>query len=231
MMKNNKKYMKSKLISSIVNKELNERFNLNNDLRLFLESMEDQGDVDSNEKDLKTLDTIVGVLDQVKDSGMSDEEIEQSMDEGILDSLGSLLGITGDSNNSGEGGAMDMVTGGAMTQMKEWLIRKFLISFMGMESGKLVSFLSGALSELSIPALLSIARGSTNCKKHSDEIADAFMIGMSRMVVGDSEKDSMGYNMLKQVMDEFLKNSNAGEYISEKVCSFNLRDTLKTQLS
>ena len=84
--------MKSNLISSLVNKELNERFNLNNDLRLFLESMEDQEDVENDEKDIKTLDTIIGVLDKVKDTDMSDEEIEQSMDEGILDSLGSLLG-------------------------------------------------------------------------------------------------------------------------------------------
>lgn len=222
--------MKSNLISSLVNKELNERFNLNNDLRLFLESMESQDDVENDEKDIKTLDTIIGVLDKVKDTDMSDEEIEQSMDEGILDSLGSLLGLSGDGGNK-EGGVMDIATGSAMTQMKEWLIRKFLVNFMGMESGKLVSFLSGSLSELSIPALLSIARGTTNCKEHSDEIADAFMIGISRMIVGDSEKDSMGYNVLKNVGDEFLKNSNAGEYIADKVCSFNLRDTLKTQLS
>ena len=222
--------MKSNLISSLVNKELNERFNLNNDLRLFLESMESQDDVENDEKDIKTLDTIIGVLDKVKDTDMSDEEIEQSMDEGILDSLGSLLGLSGDGGNK-EGGVMDIATGSAMTQMKEWLIRKFLVNFMGMESGKLVSFLSGSLSELSIPALLSIARGTTNCKEHSDEIADAFMIGISRMIVGDSEKDSMGYNVLKNVGDEFLKNSNAGEYIADKVCSFNLRDTLKSSFS
>lgn len=229
-MKNNKEHMRSDLISSLVNKELNERFSLNNDLRLFLESMEDQEDVENDEKDVKTLDTIIGVLDKVKDTDMSDEEIEQSMDEGILDSLGSLLGLSGDGGNK-EGGAMDIATGSAMTQMKEWLIRKFLVNFMGMESGKLVSFLSGSLSELSIPALLSIARGTTNCKEHSDEIADAFMIGISRMIVGDSEKDSMGYNVLKNVGDEFLKNSNAGEYIADKVCSFNLRDTLKSSFS
>ena len=36
----NRQHMKSNLISSLVNKELNERFNLNNDLRLFLERME-----------------------------------------------------------------------------------------------------------------------------------------------------------------------------------------------
>ena len=230
-MKNNKEHMKSDLISSLVNKELNERFSLNNDLRLFLESMEDQGDTENDEKDIKTLDTIIGVLDKVKDTDMSDEEIEQSMDEGILDSLGSLLGLTGDVNNPGEGGIGDIASGSAMTQMKEWLIRKFLINFMGMESGKLVSFLSGSLSELSIPALLSIARGTTNCKEHSDEIADAFMIGISRMIVGDAEQDSMGYNVLKNVGDEFLKNSNAGEYIADKVCSFNLRDTLKSSFS
>ena len=230
-MKNNKEHMKSDLISSLVNKELNERFNLNNDLRLFLESMEDQEDTKNDEKDIKTLDTIIGVLDKVKDTDMSDEEIEQSMDEGILDSLGSLLGLTGDVNNPGEGGVGDIASGSAMTQMKEWLIRKFLINFMGMESGKLVSFLSGSLSELSIPALLSIARGTTNCKEHSDEIADAFMIGISRMIVGDAEQDSMGYNVLKNVGDEFLKNSNAGEYIADKVCAFNLRDTLKSSFS
>lgn len=230
-MKNNKEHMKSDLISSLVNKELNERFSLNNDLRLFLESMEDQEDTENDEKDIKTLDTIIGVLDKVKDTDMSDEEIEQSMDEGILDSLGSLLGLTGDVNNPGEGGVGDIASGSAMTQMKEWLIRKFLINFMGMESGKLVSFLSGSLSELSIPALLSIARGTTNCKEHSDEIADAFMIGISRMIVGDAEQDSMGYNVLKNVGDEFLKNSNAGEYIADKVCSFNLRDTLKSSFS
>jgi hypothetical protein len=230
-MKNNKEHMRSDLISSLVNKELNERFSLNNDLRLFLESMEGQDDVEKDEKDLKTLDTIIGVLDKVKDTDMSDEEIEQSMDEGILDSLGSLLGLTGDVNNPGEGGVTDIASGSAMTQMKEWLIRKFLVNFMGMESGKLVGFLSGTLSELSIPALLSIARGTTNCKQHSDEIADAFMIGISRMITGDAEKDSMGYNVLKNVGDEFLKNSNAGEYIADKVCSFNLRDTLKTQFS
>ena len=230
-MKNNKEHMKSDLISSLVNKELNERFSLNNDLRLFLESMEDQEDTENDEKDIKTLDTIIGVLDKVKDTDMSDEEIEQSMDEGILDSLGSLLGLTGDVNNPGEGGVGDIASGSAMIQMKEWLIRKFLINFMGMESGKLVSFLSGSLSELSIPALLSIARGTTNCKEHSDEIADAFMIGISRMIVGDAEQDSMGYNVLKNVGDEFLKNSNAGEYIADKVCSFNLRDTLKSSFS
>ncbi len=229
-MKNNKEHMRSDLISSLVNKELNERFSLNNDLRLFLESMEDQEDVENDGNDIKTLDTIIGVLDKVKDTDMSDEEIEQSMDEGILDSLGSLLGLSGDSGNK-EGGAMDIATGTAMTQMKEWLISKFLINFMGMKSGKLVGFLSGTLSELSIPALLSIARGTTNCKEYSDEIADDFMIGISRMITGDSEKDSVGYNVLKNVGDEFLKNSNAGEYIADKVCSFNLRDTLKTQLS
>jgi len=227
----NRQHMKSNLISSLVNKELNERFNLNNDLRLFLESMEGQDDVDNDEKDIKTLDTIIGVLDKVKDTDMSDEEIEQSMDEGILDSLGSLLGLTGDVNNPGEGGVGDIASGTAMTQMKEWLIRKFLINFMGMDSGKLVSFLSGSLSELSIPALLSIAQGTTNCKEHSDEIADAFMIGISRMIMGDAERDSMGYNVLKNVMDEFLKNSNAGEYISDKVCSFDLRGSIKSSFS
>jgi hypothetical protein len=41
----------------------------------------------------------------------------------------------------------------------------------------------------------------------------------------------MGYNVLKNVMDEFLKNSNAGEYISEKVCSFDLRGSIKSSFS
>jgi len=226
--------MNKNLISSLVSKELSNRYSLNNDLKLFLESLEDENksnDTGDTENDLKTLDTIVGVLDKVKDHDMSDEEIEQSMDEGILDSLGSLLGLTGDVNNKGEGGVGDIAKGAAWTQMKEWLIRKFLIHFLGMESGKLVSFLSGSLSELSYSALLSIAQANTDCKKHGDEIADAFMVGISRMIIGDAEKDSVGYNMIKNVLDEFVKNSNAGEYIAEKVCSFNLRGNIQRALS
>ncbi len=57
------------------------------------------------------------------------------------------------------------------------------------------------------------------------------MVGISRMIIGDAEKDSVGYNMIKNVLDEFVKNSNAGEYIAEKVCSFNLRGNIERALS
>lgn len=210
-------------IEHLVKKTLNERYELNRSLHLIIENEETS--------DSEKLDGVLDALVALSDEGKSEGEIEASLDEGITDWLLGKFGL-GNDKSSDQGGdtslSMDNLSGkassGVFSQMREWFIRKGL-GLLGFE-GPLADALAAMFADLDIRAIIAMFRGGNACEQYGDQIADAVLEGIGTYIIGGAEENSMGANLLRQMVFEFEKSSQIGEVIASKVCSFNLRNAL-----
>ena len=75
--------MKNNLITSIVNKTLNEKYEVREKMRLIIENEEKSDD--------EKLDDVLNSLADLENQGMSDGEIESNLDEGVVDWISNYL--------------------------------------------------------------------------------------------------------------------------------------------
>ena len=214
--------MKSNL-KNIVKRTLNESYEINNTFRVIMEN-EGSSDIDK-------LDDVLKTLSVLSDEGKSEDEIESSLDEGVMDWLGSLFGPGEDkSSDQSKNTSLspsnigDKAKSAGLSQIREWVIRKGL-AILGFE-GNLADSIAASLADLDLRAVIGMFRGKDECLQYGDQVADAFLEGIATYLIGGARNNSMAANYLRQVGGEYLKASNVGEFIAEKLCNMDFRSAL-----
>ena len=214
--------MKSNL-RNIVKRTLNESYEINNTFRVIMEN-EGSSDIDK-------LDDVLKTLSVLSDEGKSEDEIESSLDEGVMDWLGSLFGPGEDkSSDQSKNTSLspsnigDKAKSAGLSQVREWVIRKGL-AILGFE-GNLADSIAASLADLDLRAVIGMFRGKDECLQYGDQVADAFLEGIATYLIGGARNNSMAANYLRQVGGEYLKASNVGEFIAEKLCNMDFRSAL-----
>ena len=214
--------MKSNL-KNIVKRTLNESYEINNTFRVIMEN-EGSSDIDK-------LDDVLKTLSVLSDEGKSEDEIESSLDEGVMDWLGSLFGPGEDkSSDQSKNTSLspsnigDKAKSAGLSQVREWVIRKGL-AILGFE-GNLADSIAASLADLDLRAVIGMFRGKDECLQYGDQVADAFLEGIATYLIGGARNNSMAANYLRQVGGEYLKASNVGEFIAEKLCNMDFRSAL-----
>ena len=214
--------MKSNL-KNIVKRTLNESYEINNTFRVIMEN-EGSSDIDK-------LDDVLKTLSVLSDEGKSEDEIESSLDEGVMDWLGSLFGPGEDkSSDQSKNTSLspsnigDKAKSAGLSQVREWVIRKGL-AILGFE-GNLADSIAASLADLDLRAVIGMFRGKDECLQYGDQVADAFLEGIATYLIGGARNNSMATNYLRQVGGEYLKASNVGEFIAEKLCNMDFRSAL-----
>jgi hypothetical protein len=214
--------MKSNL-RNIVKRTLNESYEINNTFRVIMEN-EGSSDIDK-------LDDVLKTLSVLSDEGKSEDEIESSLDEGVMDWLGSLFGPGEDkSSDQSKNTSLspsnigDKGKSAGLSQIREWVIRKGL-AILGFE-GNLADSIAASLADLDLRAVIGMFRGKDECLQYGDQVADAFLEGIATYLIGGARNNSMAANYLRQVGGEYLKASNVGEFIAEKLCNMDFRSAL-----
>ena len=214
--------MKSNL-KNIVKRTLNESYEINNSFRVIMEN-EGSSDIDK-------LDDVLKTLSVLSDEGKSEDEIESSLDEGVMDWLGSLFGPGEDkSSDQSKNTSLspsnigDKAKSAGLSQIREWVIRKGL-AILGFE-GNLADSIAASLADLDLRAVIGMFRGKDECLQYGDQVADAFLEGIATYLIGGARNNSMAANYLRQLGGEYLKASNVGEFIAEKLCNMDFRSAL-----
>lgn len=214
--------MKSNL-KNIVKRTLNESYEINNTFRVIMEN-EGSSDIDK-------LDDVLKTLSVLSDEGKSEDEIQSSLDEGVMDWLGSLFGPGEDkSSDQSKNTSLspsnigDKGKSAGLSQIREWVIRKGL-AILGFE-GNLADSIAASLADLDLRAVIGMFRGKDECLQYGDQVADAFLEGIATYLIGGARNNSMAANYLRQVGGEYLKASNVGEFIAEKLCNMDFRSAL-----
>ena len=206
--------MKNNIVESVVRETLRKRYIINENFNNILES-------ESNDDD--KFDQIVTSLSALSDEGMSDDEIETDINEGIWDFVKQYVGFGNDKSSDASkdtslsGDNLKQKAGsGVMSQLREWLIRKALGSF-GF-TGALSDALAATMADLDIKGLVQIFRGKQGCETYGDDLADAVIEGIAVYLLGGTEQNSMAFNMLRNVGGEYLKSSDIGERVANAIC-------------
>jgi len=214
--------MKSNL-KNIVKRTLNESYSINNSFRVIMEN-ESSSDIDK-------LDDVLNTLSVLSDEGKTEDEIESSLDEGVMDWLGSLFGPGEDKSSDqskdtslSASNIGDKAKSAGLSQIREWVIRKGL-AILGFE-GNLADAIAAGLADLDLRAVIGMFRGKDACLQYGDQVADAFLEGIATYLIGGARENSMAANYLRQLGGEYLKASNVGEFIAEKLCNMDFRSAL-----
>lgn len=210
-------------LKNIVRRTLNESYEINKSFRLIMEN-EDSSDVEK-------LDDVLGALTTLADQGKTEDEIESSLDEGVMSWLSSLFG-PGEDKTSDQSkdtslqpsNILDKGKSAGLSQIREWVIRKGL-AILGFE-GNLADSIAAGLADLDLRAVIGMFRGRDECVKYGDQVADAFLEGIATYLIGGARENSLAANYLRQLGGEYLKTSNVGEYIAEKICNMDFRSAL-----
>jgi len=216
--------MKNNLITSIVNKTLNEKYEVREKMRLIIENEEKSDD--------EKLDDVLNSLADLENQGMSDGEIESNLDEGVVDWLSNYLVPGKDKSSDSEGinkGLGDYgskISSGLMSQVREWLIGKGL-QFVGFK-GRLASAIAAGMADLSISTIIGLFRGG-NCERYTPEVVDAFAEGLTVYMLEDVDETSAIAKTIRNVGAEYFKASNLGETIAEVICTTSI-DGIKKSL-
>jgi hypothetical protein len=112
--------------------------------------------------------------------------------------------------------------GGAVSQFKEFLIKKFL-SFVGFE-GPLASAVATAMSEMTVADLISVFRSKESCLTHSGVVAKALVEAMVTYIIQDNtQEDSMAANFLRNSLSEYLANEGYMDKLGQFICNFTYK--------
>jgi hypothetical protein len=214
--------MNKKLIQEMVRKTLNERYTINKTFSLILENEE----MSEQEK----LDDAIQALANLEEQGMSNEEIEGSLDEGVQDFLKKYLMPGGDKDSDSEGtdltggNIVSKARSGIMSQVRGYVIKKMfgLIGF----KGQLASALAVGFADLGINEIIGVFKGGSNCEKHGPAIVDSVIEGLTEYLTYDTEEGSIAFTFVKQTMGEYLRSSPLGEVLAEKICNADIKGSL-----
>jgi len=215
--------MNKELIQEMVRKTLNERYSINERFLLILEN--------EDKPDSEKLDDAIQALADLEKQGMSDEEIEGSLDENFMDKIGKYLypggnddsvekgnDITNMSDNAGK------VKSGFMSQVREYVIRK-MFGLVGFNGG-LADALSAGFADLGISEIIGMFKGGGNCEKHGPKIADAVLEGVMVYLSGSTDKNSIAFNFMRNTLSEYVKGSQIGEVLAGAICNVDIKGSL-----
>jgi hypothetical protein len=215
--------MNKNIIKQMVRKTLNERYTINRTFSLILENEETS--------DQEKLDNAIQALADLESEGKSDEEIEGSLDEGMIDYLKKFLIPGGDKDSDTEGN--DLTSGGNiaskggsgfMSQVREYVIRKMfgLVGF----NGQLASALAAGFADLGINEIMGMFKGGSNCEKHGPAVADAVIEAVITFLSGSTDENSIAYNFMRNTLGEYVRGSQIGETIATEICNADIRGSL-----
>ena len=201
-------------ISNVVRRTLRERYEINQKFLLIRENEE----LSDKEKFDKVLDT----LSDLEDQGISDEEIDSSLDEGFGDWLKKLALPGNDQTSSQTGinpgiGDFGQKMGSAFaSQIREYLL-SYGLRLLGFK-GKLKEAFAASMADLSIRQLVTFFRGGTDCESAGAPVVDAIVEGLAAYLVYDIEEDSWVGTSLRQIASEYFKASPLGEKFAGVIC-------------
>lgn len=200
-------------INKIVKNTLRERYNINESFeKIFLNE-----DVDIQ------FDETIKYFGKLIDEGYDNEKIETVVDE-QFDWLAKLFNSeTPTKDSSAQDKAIAAGKGGAISQFKEYLIKKFL-SFIGFE-GPLASAVATALSEMTVADLISVFRSRESCMTHSGVVAKAVVEALTTYIVqSNTKEDSVAYNFLRNSLSEYLANEGYMDKLGQFICDFTYKN-------
>lgn len=200
-------------INKIVKNTLRERYNINESFeKIFLNE-----DVDVQ------FDETIKYFGKLIDEGYDNEKIETVVDE-QFDWLAKLFNSeTPTKDSSAQDKAIAAGKGGAISQFKEYLIKKFL-SFIGFE-GPLASAVATALSEMTVADLISVFRSRESCMTHSGVVAKAVVEALTTYIVqSNTKEDSVAYNFLRNSLSEYLANEGYMDKLGQFICDFTYKN-------
>lgn len=199
-------------INKIVKNTLRERYNINESFeKIFLNE-----DVDVQ------FDETIKYFGKLIDEGYDNEKIETVVGE-QFDWLAKLFNSeTPTKDSSAQDKAIAAGKGGAISQFKEYLIKKFL-SFIGFE-GPLASAVATALSEMTVADLISVFRSRESCMTHSGVVAKAVVEALTTYIVqSNTKEDSVAYNFLRNSLSEYLANEGYMDKLGQFICDFTYK--------
>ena len=194
-------------IKKIVKENLERKYRMNESFeKIFLNENQD-------DRFGLTIEYFGGLIDE----GYDDTKLESVVVE-QFDWIKKLMGTSTPSPNAPVADKLkSAATGGAFSQFKEYLIKKFL-GFVGFE-GPLASAIATALSEMTVADLISVFRSKESCMTHSGTVAKAVTEALVTYVVQSStEKDSMAYNFLRNSLSEYLSNEGYMDKLGQFIC-------------
>lgn len=204
-----------KNIDKIVKENLNKKYQINESFeKIFL-----------NESHDVQFEQTIEYFGKLIDEGYDNEKLEVVVNE-QFDWLKKLFGGNSSTDSKKPATLKDKVvssaTGGAFSQFKEFLIKKFL-SFVGFE-GPLASAVATALSEMSIADLIAVFRSREACMTHSGTVAKAITEAIVTYVIQNNTKeDSMAYNFIRNSLSEYLANEGYMDKLGQFVCNFTYK--------
>lgn len=201
---NQKNNMKS--INEIVSKTLREKYLLNENFeQISLEEDED-----------KRLDMTLEYFENLHKEGYDEAKIQTMMNESNW--LSRLFGFGGDEKQTTGEKVMSAGTGGAWSQFKEYIIKKFL-SFFGFK-GPLASAIAVVLVETSLPDLINIFKSREGCLASSAKVSGGILEALVAYIVeSGTEQDSMAANFIRNSVFEALRNEGYDKQIGHFVCN------------
>jgi len=199
-------------ISEIIKSNLKKQYEINESFeKIFLNE-----DVDIQfEETIKYFGNLI-------DEGYDDDKLENIVNE-QFDWLKKLFGGGAPAKNAPlKDKLTSAATGGAMSQFKEFLIKKFL-SYVGFE-GPLASAIATALSEMTVADLISVFRSRESCMTHSGVVAKAVVEAIVTYVIQDNtQEDSMARNFLRNSLSEYLANEGYMDKLGQFICNFTYK--------
>lgn len=206
-----------KNLNKIVKENLHRKYRMNESFeRIFL-----------NENHDDQFEGTINYFGKLIDEGYDETKIEVVVNE-QFDWLKKLFNNenTPNKDSSLKDKALNTVSGGAMSQFKEFLIKKFL-SFVGFK-GPLASAISTALSEMTISDLISVFRSKEGCMSHSGTVSKALIEAMVTYIIqNNTQEDSIAYNFIRNSLFEYLSNEGYMNKIGQFICNFTYKNKSK----
>jgi len=199
-----------KKINEIVSKTLREKYLLNENFeKISLEEDED-----------KRLDMTLEYFENLQKEGYDESKIQSMVNESNW--LSKLFGFGDDNKNSKTQSTGDKVvsagTGGAWSQFKEYIIKKFL-SYFGFK-GPLASAIAVVLVETKLRDLINIFKSRQGCLASSDTVSLGILEALVAYIVeSGTEQDSMAANFIRNSVFEALRNQGYDKQIGQFVCN------------
>lgn len=107
---------------------------------------------------------------------------------------------------------------GATSQLKEYLISKFLGMF-GF-TGRFANAISTAMSEMTLMDIVSIFRNKNACLANSSVVSNAVIESILRYILETgTKKDSLVYNFIRNTFMEYFKKTSFSKQVGVFVCN------------
>lgn len=207
-----------KNINKVIREELNKKYQINESIKKIM-----------NESKEKRFGLAINFFNDLIEEGYTNKELEGVIEEGwdwLKNIFSDDVKTPGQSQSKGDG-FFGKMGGGAISQVKEFVVAKFL-SYLGF-TGPLAEALSTAVTEMNIKELIALFRGRQNCVRYGPNVADALAEAMVTYLSHSTRPNSTAFNFLRNTVFEYIKSSQFGEISSKFICDNAYK--AKTKLS